>query len=436
MISSSGKAYLERAQLFGIRLGLENISAVLESFDQPQESFPSIHVAGTNGKGSVCAMLAEIFKLHGYRTGLYTSPHLVDIRERIQVNGHMIPEKDFGHLLKEIEKQEKKLKKMGRLTGALTFFEILTVAAFLYFRQKKVELAVLEVGMGGRYDATNVVVPLTSVITTISYDHQQYLGRSLKQIALEKAGIIKEKIPCVCGVKNQPAIEVIKKKCQEQQAHLIEVFGEGRELLIENNFIRPRFIYKTGEQVYRYELSLPGYHQGENAAVAISTAEIIKKQGWPIKKSLIIKGLALTGWPGRLEVYSPNPLIIFDGCHNEDGARVVSQYLKTYIKRPVILVFAVMKDKNVKKIASYLFPLASRIILTRPPLERALEPAEIAFRVKKFHSKYFLEKNVPSAIKLALSLSAGQTPILIAGSLFLVGEAKKFFTHYRLNNVE
>ncbi|MCI4444918.1 MAG: bifunctional folylpolyglutamate synthase/dihydrofolate synthase [Candidatus Aminicenantes bacterium] len=434
MSSSSCQRYLEQAQLFGIRLGLDNIRAVLESFDQPQESFPSIHVAGTNGKGSVCAMLSEIFKLHGYRTGLYTSPHLVEVRERIQINGEMIPEKDFCRLLQEVEKKERKLKKLGLITGALTFFEILTIVAFLYFRQKKIEMAILEVGMGGRYDATNVVNPLVSVITTISYDHQQYLGRTIKKIAGEKAGIVKEKIPCVCGVKNKIALEVIKKRCQQLQAPLIEVFSRGNRLSVDKNGLLPLFTFKSSDDIYKFRVSLPGYHQGENAATAILVTEALRKLGWRFKKSIIIKALSHTRWPGRLEIYSNNPLIIMDGCHNEDGARVVSEYLKANLNQPVILVFAVMKDKNIEKIAHYLFPLASRIILTRPPLERASTPEEIAFRIPKFRSKYFLEENVPSAIRLALALSAGSFPILIAGSLFLVGEAKKFFANYERHN--
>lgn len=430
MSSTSCQRYLEQAQLFGVRLGLENIRAVLESFGQPHQSYPAVHVAGTNGKGSVCAMLDQVFRLHGFKTGLYTSPHLVDVRERIKINGRMIPEEDFCRLLREIEKKEKRLKKAGLITGSLTFFEILTVVALLYFREKKVDLAVLEVGMGGRFDATNVVSPQVSVITTISYDHQQYLGDTLDKIAFEKAGIIKENTPCVCGVKNRIALQVIKKKCQELQAPLIEVFGQGRKFSWKDSRKGPVFIFQSNSQTYRYQPSLPGLHQGENAAVAITVAEVMKERGWKLNKNEIIKAIATANWPGRLEIFSSKPLIILDGCHNEAGARVVSDYVKTRINQPVILVFAVMKDKDVEKIARWLFPLASRIILTRPPLERAASPQEIASKITKYRPKYFLEEDVASAVRLALTLSAGQIPILIAGSLFLVGEAKKFFSAY------
>jgi dihydrofolate synthase/folylpolyglutamate synthase len=426
MSLSSCRRYLEQAQIFGIRLGLENIKAVLESFGLPQESFPSVHVAGTNGKGSVCAMLDQIFRLHGYRTGLYTSPHLVEVRERIRVDGRMIPEQDFCSLLREIEKKEKKLKKAGLIAGSLTFFEILTIAAFLYFRKKKVEVAVLEVGMGGRFDATNVVRPQVSVITTISFDHQQYLGETLDRIAFEKAGIIKENTPCVCGVKHRVALRVIKKKCQEMNAPLTEVFGQGKRFSWENRPEGPVFRFQSRGGIYKYRPSLPGFHQGENAAVAITAGEAFREKGWKLSKTKIIEAIATTVWPGRLEVFSINPLIILDGCHNEAGARAVSDYLKSRIDQPLILVFAVMKDKEVEKIGRWLFPLASRIILTRPSLERAASPKDIASKMKKYREKFFLEENVASAINLALSLSEGRNPILVAGSLFLVGEAWKF----------
>jgi dihydrofolate synthase/folylpolyglutamate synthase len=430
MSLSSCQKYLEQAQLFGIRLGLENIKTVLESFGLPPRNFPSVHVAGTNGKGSVCAMLDQIFRLHGYKTGLYTSPHLVEVRERIKVNGRMISEEDFCRLLGEIEKREKKLKRAGLIAGSLTFFEILTIASLLYFGEKKVEMAVFEVGMGGRFDATNVVRPQVAAITTISYDHQQYLGQTLDRIAFEKAGIIKENIPCVCGVKNRTALRVIKKKCQELQAPFLEVFGQGRKFSWENSSSGFLFTLQSDSGTYRYQPSLPGFHQGENAAVAITVAEVLKKQGWQLAKSKIIEAIATTSWPGRLEIFSAIPLIILDGCHNPAGAQAVRDYVKGRINQPLILVFAVMKDKDVEKIAQLLFPLASRIILTRPPLERAASPQEIASRVRKYRENYFLEEDVASAIRLALALSEGRIPILIAGSLFLVGEAKKFFSSF------
>jgi len=430
MSSDSARRYLQQAQLFGIRLGLENISAVLEDFGQPHQNYPCLHVAGTNGKGSVCAFLEKIFRLHGLNTGLYTSPHLTDVRERIKVNGQMIPEKDLYSLLGEIQRKEKKLKKAGLVSGALTYFEILTIAAFLYFREKKIDLAVLEVGMGGRFDATNVVQPEVSIITTISYDHQQYLGKTLEKIAFEKAGIIKEKRPCVSGVRNLKAQRVIKKKCREVDAPLVEVFGSGKKLACNDNQTGLVFRYESGRQVYEFQPSLPGFHQGENAAVAIAVAEVMKGMGWKIDKQKIIKGIETTDWPGRLEVFSRLPLIILDGCHNEAGARAVSQYWRASLKEPCILVFAVMKDKDLEKIARWLFPLAARVILTRPCLERAAKPEEIASRLKKYQNKYFLEDKVSSALRLALALSEGRIPILVAGSLFLVGEAREFLSGY------
>lgn len=430
MNSLSAYPYLERAQLFGIRLGLENIQATLEAFSDPHLSYPVIHVAGTNGKGSVCAMLERIFRLHGFRTGLYTSPHLIDVRERIQVNGQLIPEKELKELLRQVEKKERKLKAAGRVAGALTFFEILTIAAFLYFRQKKVEAAVLEVGMGGRFDATNVVSPELSIITSISYDHQQYLGSTLEKIAFEKAGIIKAEKPCVCGTRNREALKVIKKKCRENGAPLKLVFGQGCRLTVESNSGLETFIYQTGSTAYRFRPSLPGRHQGENAAIAIAASGVLKQRGWKLKKEKIISALESTTWPGRLEMFSSCPPVVLDGCHNEAGARVVKQFWNRAFGQPAILVFGVMKDKDIEKIARWLFPLASRIILTRPRLERAASPAEIAAGLSQYRDRCFIEEEVPAAIRLALALSGGKIPILIAGSLFLVGEARQFLGSY------
>lgn len=418
--------YLEQAQLFGIRLGLENIQAVLEDFGHPHRKYPVIHVAGTNGKGSVCAMLENIFRLHGYRTGLYTSPHLVDVRERIQVNGSLIREKELKELLGEIEKSEKRLKVEGRVAGALTYFEILTIAAFLYFARKKVDLAVLEVGMGGRFDATNVVRPEVSVITTISYDHQQYLGSNLGKIAFEKAGIIKEKVPCVCGVRNLEALRVIKKRCHDEDAPLVLVFDKKRKFSVVEKRRGEVFLYRTDSATYRFRPSLPGQHQGENAAVAIATSEVMMGRGWNLSKKKIIQGVENASWPGRLEIFGSTPPVVLDGCHNEAGARVVNRFWKKTFNRPAILVFGVMKDKDIGKIARWLFPLASRIILTRPSLERAAGPMDIAARLPGYRGKYFLEETVPAALRLALVLSGGEAPVLVAGSLFLVGEARQF----------
>lgn len=426
MTSLASYPYLEQARFFGIRLGLENILGMLADFDNPHLDYPIIHVAGTNGKGSVCAMLERIFRLHGFRTGLYTSPHLVDVRERIQVSGSLIKEKELKELLREIEREEKKLKAAGRLAGALTYFEILTIAAFLYFNRRKVDLAVLEVGMGGRFDATNVVRPEVSVITTVSYDHQQYLGSTLGRIAFEKAGIIKKNVPCVCGVGSRKALQVIRKRCREEKAPLVLAFGRGREFIVEEEGGKEVFIYRTGSGEYRFTPSLRGRHQGENAALSIAVSELMRENGWKLSKEKIIKGVESTSWPGRLEVFSSCPPVILDGCHNEAGAMVVSRFWEKAFARPAILVFGVMKDKEIEKVARWLFPLAARIILTRPALERAALPAEIAARLPEYRDRYFLEEDVPSALRLALSLSGGQIPVLVAGSLFLVGEAKQF----------
>jgi len=283
MISSAGQRYLDEAQFFGIKLGLDNMKATLAWLGHPEEKFPAIHVAGTNGKGSVSAMLERIFRLNGFKTGLYTSPHLVDVRERIRVNGRMIPGDTFCRLLLDLKKKEKKLKKTGQMAGSLTFFEILTLCAFEYFSQEKVDLAMVEVGLGGRFDATNVITPELSVITSVSYDHQQYLGYTLAKIASEKAGIIKKGIPCLAGVKNKTVLKVIEKKCREKGAPLIRAFSRGRKLAYQPTKDGYLFTFYTPSATYRFKPSLPGLHQGENAAIAITAAETLAEQGYQLK---------------------------------------------------------------------------------------------------------------------------------------------------------
>jgi len=272
-----------------------------------------------------------------------------------------------------------------------------------------------------------VVRPEISVITSISYDHQQYLGKTIAEIATEKAGVIKRGVPCLAGVRNQTALGVIKKKCQEVGSPLIEVFGKGRKLTykqIRDGYI---FTYETPGASYHYKPSLPGLHQGENAAIAIATAEVMQKLGYQIKNDRMLEALETVVWPGRLEIISRTPLVILDGGHNEDGARVISDYIKESVAQPVILVFAIMKDKDVKKVGSRLFPLASRIILTRPSLARAAHPEDIARQLPEFSPRFFLEEDVASALRLALTLSEGKVPVIVVGSLYLVGEARRFF---------
>jgi dihydrofolate synthase / folylpolyglutamate synthase len=430
--------YLGHLQYFGIKLGLDNIRALCRALGDPQDRFPSVHVAGTNGKGSAAAMLEAVLRGHGLRTGLYTSPHLVSVEERVVVDGRAVSPARFRALLGRVKDAADRLMAEKRLLGHPTFFEVLTALAFLEFAEKKVDVAVLEVGMGGRFDATNIVAPLLSVITTIAKDHEKHLGSTLRSIAFEKAGIIKPGVPVVCGVGGGEARREIRRVARRRQAPLVEVFGEGRALVERPGAGGSRFVYDSGKARYSVALSLPGRYQGRNAATAIAAAEVLSRTWRPLEKRRIIEALGRTKWEGRLETVSRRPLVLLDGAHNPDGARALAAHLRETVRRPVVLVFAAMKDKDIRGMTRALFPLCRAVVLTRVPYKRSAAPEEIRTAAAPFKGQVLLEPDTRRAVELALRESKKKkgtracgtcprspAPVVIAGSLFLVGEVKR-----------
>jgi dihydrofolate synthase/folylpolyglutamate synthase len=414
--------YLDRLQRFGIKLGLENIQALLDALGRPERSFPSVHIAGTNGKGSVSAMIASALRRSGLKVGLYTSPHLARVEERITVDGVMIPARRFlGRLRRAIDL----LTRAGKLVYHPTYFEVLTALGFLHFAEEKADVGVIEVGLGGRFDATNTLEPLVSVITTIAKDHEKHLGHTLREIAFEKAGIIKPGRPVVCGVRSEEALAEIRRVAAERRAPLTEVFGRGRSLRSFYDGGRYRFVYQDGRTAYSLRPSLAGRHQGDNAAVAVAALRVLGEVFRPIAKKDIIAGIENTVWEGRLETVSRKPLVVLDGAHNEEGAEALAGYIKEAIGRPVILVFAVMKDKDIPAMAGRLFELAELVVLTKAPYKRSAPPEDIAPEAERAGRRYVCEPDVRKAVKAALRESAGRVPVVIAGSLFLVGEVKR-----------
>jgi dihydrofolate synthase/folylpolyglutamate synthase len=426
MTSSECRDYLGHLQHFGIKLGLENIAALCAALGDPQDRFPAIHVAGTNGKGSVSAMLAGIMKEHGFRTGLYTSPHLARVEERIRVDGASIPPRRFQGLLERLKATIDGLMADGRLDYHPTYFEVMTALAFLRFAERNVDIAVLEVGMGGRFDATNVVRPLVSVITTIARDHETHLGSSLEKIAFEKAGIIKPGIPVVCGVRRGAALREIRRVARERGAHLIEAFGPGRTLDVHPVRGGFRFVYPGERGRYAFSPALAGRHQGANAAVAIAAAEVVSRIWKPLDKARIIKAIRETRWEGRLETVRPRrPRVLLDGAHNAEGAEALAAHIRETIRRPVVLVFAAMRDKDIRSMTRLLFPLCTAVVLTRVPYKRSAAPEELAAAAPAFRGRVLLEPDMRQAVRLALAESRGRIPVVIAGSLFLIGEVKR-----------
>jgi len=417
--------YLGRLEHFGIKLGLENIVALCAALGDPQDRFPSVHVAGTNGKGSVSAMLAETLRRHGLRTGLYTSPHLARVEERVRVDGSAIAPKRFRDLVARLKAAIDGLMAEGRLVYHPTYFEVLTALAFLHFAERRVDIAVLEVGMGGRFDATNVVRPLVSVITTIAKDHERHLGATLEKIAFEKAGIIKPGVPVVCGVRGGEALREIRRVARDRRAPLVEAFGRGRTLEVRPAGRRFRFVYAGERGRYAFTPGLAGRHQGTNAAVAIATAEVLSRTWRPLDKRAVLAAIRATRWEGRLETVARRPLVLLDGAHNVEGVTALAAHLREAVRRPVVLVFAAMADKDLRAMTRRLFPLCETIVLTRVPYKRSASPEELLAAAPPFAGRVVLEPDTRRAVRLALEASRGRVPVVIAGSLFLIGEVKR-----------
>ena len=425
MTPSEGRDYLGRLQHFGIKLGLENIATLCAALGNPQNRFLSVHVAGTNGKGSVSAMLDGIARAHGVRTGLYTSPHLARVEERIRIGGRSIAPARFLARLSELKAVIDGLMAEGRLAYHPTYFEVLTALAFVEFAERGVDVAVLEVGMGGRFDATNVVHPLVSVITTIAKDHEKHLGTALGKIAFEKAGIIKPSVPVVCGVRGGAALREIRRIARERGAPLTEVFGPGRTLEARTGRGGFRFAYMGERGRYAFSPALAGLHQGANAATAIATTEVLSRIWKPFEKDRILKAIRKTRWEGRLETVRRRPLVLLDGAHNVEGVTALASHIKEVIRRPVVLVFAAMQDKDLRSMTRILFPAAAAVILTRVPYKRSAAPEELLAAAPPFKGRVLLEPDTRRAVGQALAAARGRTPVVIAGSLFLIGEVKR-----------
>lgn len=397
--------FLYGLRLFGAKFGLENTFKLAALAGNPQEKLRFIHVAGTNGKGSTCAMLESIYRASGLRVGLFTSPHLVSFRERIQVNRQLIPESDVVHLVEEFRAVNKERE--------ATLFEFATVMALKFFAEQKCDLVIWETGLGGRLDATNIVTPLASVITNIAFDHQQWLGETLAKIAAEKAGIIKPGIPVVTATNEPEALAVIGQIARGKKAPLTTVAADKNPPPAEF------------AALFRDAATLPlfGEHQKTNAALALATVEILQEQ-IPVAAETIRAGLSHVNWPGRLQlIQSPNGRkILLDGAHNVAGAETLRATLKKHFAdaRPV-LIFGALADKNWPDICRKLAPLATRIFTVPVASERAADASALA---ECFHSAN------PAAVvaecenlTAALSASKDEPFIVITGSLYLVGEA-------------
>lgn len=415
-------------ETLAMKLGLDSIHALARALNEPQKKFPAVHIAGTNGKGSTAAMTASILRKAGLRAGLYTSPHLISITERVQVNGEEVTPEDFARLATEVRAAGERLVAEGVLPAPPTFFEQATMIGFLYFAEKQVDLAVLEVGLGGRLDATNICEPVVTAITPVGYDHQQYLGDTLSSIASEKAGIVKPGVPVIIAPQHDEAMRAIIARCEELNAPMIETSRPFDVETVEGaeNIGRYDFRYQTPRDEYGAHLSLRGRHQITNALTAIHIAEQLRSAGFDVPSPAIVEGLSKAEWPGRLEMIhlsqSQAPLLL-DGAHNEAGARVLRDFLDEHFSSATItIIFGAMADKAINEMSGILFPAAQQIIVTKIASPRAADPRAIA---ETTHRDVIRIENVGEALREALRITPQHGLICVCGSLFLVGDIKQ-----------
>ncbi len=401
---------------FGIILGLETIKRILSALGNPQDNFTSIHVAGTNGKGSVASALSSILHESGYKVGLYTSPHLVRFNERICINNCQISDAD-------VVKSYKAVQQVHHGDRSPTFFEFATAMALYEFGRQKVEWAVIETGMGGRYDATNIITPAISIITNVSMEHRDYLGNTLAQITREKAGIIKQRTPVVTAVKQKQAQSVVQRVAHKKSA---PVFMLGKNFTVRRN--RTGYFSYYGIENTWHDLQTPllGHYQVQNAALALAASELLNKLKAEISFKSIKNGLTKTRWPGRLEIVSDKPLVILDGAHNLIAARNLSKFLaENLVNRRIILVVGILDDKPYAPMLKSLLPVCSRAIITRAKTDRALPTQKLYATAKKIISDVTTVADVAKAAKHAIETAGPDDVVCIAGSLYVVGEAKE-----------
>ena len=402
---------------------LRRVDELLSLLGNPHHQASSVHITGTNGKGSVAAMVASALTASGYTTGLYTSPHFHTWRERIRVGGELISEAELTALVASLKPQLEAVNEKATY-GKLTTFEFLTALAFAYFGQRGVDFQVLEVGMGGRFDATSVITPVVGIITPISFDHMDVLGNTLAEIAAEKAGIIKPGSTVVISPQPDEAARVIRETCRSCGAQLVTVGSDVTWQGLGFDLARQLLRVKGRRDIYELSIPLLGQHQLSNAATAVAALEVLADKGFNVSREDIAKGLKRVSWPGRLQILSRHPLVVVDGAHNIGAARQLAQSIQQYFNfERAILVMGTSYDKDVASIVSELFPLFDKVIVTRSRHPRAMAPAPLATEFARHGVKAQVAEDVPSALSRALALAGEKDLVCVAGSLFVVGEA-------------
>ena len=409
-----------------IKLGLRNTELLLAALGNPQKSFPAVQIAGTNGKGSTALVLDSICQAAGVKTGLYTSPHLISITERIKVARREISTEDFARHATQVRSGAEKLVDKGQIEALPTFFEHVTAIALLAFREDQVKLAILETGLGGRLDATSVAGAELVAITPIERDHEEYLGETLESIAAEKAAIIRPGSTAIIAPQPAEVLDVILRQCKHVDVQpSVDQCSATVESVTRDG--RVRVTIETEQD--RYENILPGLrgrHQVINVSVAIRLAESLRPRGFAISRSAIIEGIETASHAGRLELWEGRPAFLFDGAHNPSGTKALREYLDEFLDAPVTLVFGAMRDKNLEQMAGNLFPVANRLVLTKPDSPRAAgldELQKLASHMVE-PQKIFTASSLRNAIREAIEGTPPDGLVCFSGSLYLIGEAQ------------
>jgi dihydrofolate synthase/folylpolyglutamate synthase len=415
------------------KFDLENITRMAERMGSPHRAIPCAHVAGTNGKGSTAAILESIVYASGARTGLYTSPHLERINERIRVNGLEIYDHDFASAFTRVQALIEQMLASGELAAHPTFFECLTAMAFDHFLRARVEFSIYEVGLGGRLDATNILQPELAIITAIDFDHEEFLGHSVREIAGEKAGILKPGVTVICAAEHPEATSVILRRAGDLgigPANFVDVAADYRFEILEESIHGARVFAESLRDGWQLEftLDLPGRFQLRNALAAIAAARALQARGFPLVEDAIYGGLAAARWPGRLERIAERPDVYLDGTHNPAGARELAGFWQQYFTgRAIHLVFGSVRDKAVDEVAGLLFPHVASVILTAARTSRAISPPALADLVAHHAAKVEVVAEPELAFERALERARPSDAVFVTGSLYLVGDLRRWW---------
>jgi dihydrofolate synthase / folylpolyglutamate synthase len=426
---SLGRELAAPTQASAAKFHLENIRVLAERLDNPQRAYPSAHIAGTNGKGSTAAFLEQILRNAGFRTGLNTSPHLEKINERIRVNGQDISDEEFAAVLTHVHDLIEKLLAEGQLRAHPTYFECATAMAFAFFKAERVDFAIFEVGLGGRLDATNILLPVVSVITRIAFDHENFLGHSIAEIAGEKAGIIKPGVPVIlAGEQPEDARRIIRERAAQLACPLVETATtySVENVRMEAGCIRAKVTEVATGWSTEIAPQLPGRFQLQNALNALAAVRVLFEKGLRIPNSAIASGIAHAVWPGRIEKLQSHPDVYLDGAHNPSAAQALASFLReNFAGRTIRMLFAAMRDKAVDEIAGTLFPLASEIIFTQPSNPRAISAPQLAEIAGHHAQRFRVIPEAETALEAALAESTPDDAVFITGSLYLVGQLRQ-----------